>query len=175
MPGATPVGSRRRLRALMARGWDAETIAEETGVHPDLIDAVARARETRRMPVITEPGANERIAAAYNRIGDRHPECGPRQEAPRGWAPPAAWEDDQLDLPEGKPEKGWMRGTETKLVQGLAEEARFFREYGGYHNASNAVLAARLGTSKESLTLALRRDAKATQRQAREQPQMEAC
>lgn len=171
MTEATPIGTRRRVRALYARGWDAETLAEETGVHPDLLDAIARTHKVQYMPVLAQP-ANEHIAAAYNRIGDRHPAGGLRQQVSQFWPPPAAWDDDQLDLPEGEPAKGWRRQGEARLVQGVAEEARFFREYGGYRYASSDVLATRLGTTRNALTLALRRDA---QRQTQHQPQMEAC
>jgi hypothetical protein len=154
----------------MARGWDANALEQETSIRADLIKRVARTQKQQYAPVLPDSDC-QRLASVYERIAYRPAPMVP-EPGTRFWPPPAAWDDDQLDLPEGKPAHGWRRQGNSKIVPGIPEEVRFLRDYGGYAYASPQQLADRLGTTKDSITLALRRDA---QRQASSQPQMEAC
>jgi len=72
--------------------------------------------------------------------------------ARRGWAPPQAWDDDQIDLPEGRPEKGWKPSRRTtKLAVDLVEDSDFVRQNDGYRLASAREVAMRLGVSRACL------------------------
>lgn len=95
------VGSRRRLRALVAAGWTQRELArmcqwtpENLGQfinHPDRGLAAASAR--RIAAVFTElqlhPGGT---STKSRRLAQR-----------RGWAPPLAWEEDSIDDPASEP------------------------------------------------------------------------
>jgi hypothetical protein len=94
------LGASRRLQALMANGWDADTLAVELHATPN---QVSRWR-WRASPTMRH-GDHERIAGLYGRIGDRP---GPSETARvqarmRGYAPPICFDDEDLDDPNGKP------------------------------------------------------------------------
>jgi hypothetical protein len=85
-----------------------------------------------------------------------------------GWSPALAYDDDLIDLPEGKADpKVWRRspGDRTRREH-LLEDIRFLREVdGAYLRATPAELAVRLGKSKDAVEQALARDRRA-QREA---------
>lgn len=159
----TPAGAVRRARALASRGWAPEAIARATGIPAD---DCRRALENNK---VISADAAARIGAAYDRLWDRPPPRATdtdRQAAQavterartRGWAPPLAWDDDQLDLPEGRPADGWKRGKDTThRAAHLAEDAAFVREHGGYRHAPVSEVAMRLGVTRPALEKALSR------------------
>jgi hypothetical protein len=163
----TPAGTQRRLRALMSRGWSPETIERATGL-PALESA--RALEDRR-GISAE--AATRVSAAYDRLWDRPPPQGSDDDRElaaaaaararhRGWAPPLAWDDEDLDRDSAAPAPGWRR-TGSKQIRSfaLAEDATFVREHGGYRRATNKQVAMRLGVSPARLEKAVSRAAQA--------------
>ena len=92
------LGSRRRIQALMAIGWTAESIANEIGW--------SDGRSIRSVIFIKErvrTSTAQRIAAAYDRLSmTRGPsEITARRSARSGYAPPLAWDD--IDDPDEKP------------------------------------------------------------------------
>lgn len=159
----TAIGTQRRLQALMTRGWSLQAIARAEGLRAPQL---ARALENRA--VITPKLAAD-VSAAYDRLWNVEP---PRRteverqladaarDAARvgGWAPPLAWDDDQIDRPDAEPEPGWERRyrTTTRSTD-LAEDAEFVRSAGGYEGASLDVIAGRLGISRARLEKALSR------------------
>ena len=152
-----------RLRALAARAWSPEAIAEETGLPASLIRREMDGHED------LVPGIDTTIAAAYDRVWDRDPPSGTRLEreaaqtaAERairsGWAPPMAWDDDLIDLPAGRPAEGWR--PRRKLYQravDIVEDAEFVREQGGYRQSGLTEVALRLGIKRDRLDQAYRR------------------
>ena len=161
----TSAGTQRRLRALMCRGWSPEAIERATGLPaPELASAL----EDRR-GISTEAAAW--VAAAYDRLWDRPPPQatdGDRELAETAaararsghWAPPLAWDDEDLDRDDAAPAPGWRRSRSTQLRSAaLAEDATYVREYGGYRYATNKQVAMRLGVSPERLEKAISRAA----------------
>jgi plasmid maintenance system antidote protein VapI len=102
-------GSARRIRALMAVGWPPMHLATRIGVHPHYVSEIHRSNQV----FATTAHA---VAATYNQLWDKNPQhYGVSQQAANrfrnyaranGWAPPAAWDDDQLDDPAGAPHVG---------------------------------------------------------------------
>jgi hypothetical protein len=159
----TPAGAVRRARALANRGWAPEAIERAAGIPAD---DCRRALENRH---VISPDAAQRIAAAYDRLWNRQPPRASendRQAAEhvqaharsRGWAPPLAWDDDVIDLPDGRPADGWKRGKGTaRRAADLVEDAEFVRETGGYRHAPVGEVAMRLGVTRNVLEKALER------------------
>ena len=126
-------GTQRRLRALNSRSWTPESIERATR----LWDC--------QPPCATQ---HEREAADAARA---HAER-------RGWAPPMAWDDDQIDLPNGQPAPGWKPSERTNWrTSDLLEDARFVREHGGYPHATTGQVADRLGVTRDLLSHAYSR------------------
>lgn len=102
-------GSARRIRALMAVGWPPMHLAARIGVHPRYVSEIHRSKQV----FATTAHA---VAITYNQLWDKNPQhYGVSQQAANrfrnyaranGWAPPAAWDDDQLDDPAGAPDVG---------------------------------------------------------------------
>jgi hypothetical protein len=78
--------------------------------------------------------------------------------ASRGWAPPQAWDEDLIDLPEGRPEEGRKPSRRTrKLAVDLVEDSDFVRQNDGYRLASTRQVAMRLGVTQACLEQAYSR------------------
>lgn len=135
-----PVGTQRRLQALMARAWSPAAIETASGIPARDIDRML-GDERNATPALAAV-----VARAYDRLWDRQP---PRSTAEsreaasaalahacrRGWAPPLAWDDDQIDHPSGRPADGWKPangGSGRRSALDLAEDAAWVREYGSY-------------------------------------------
>jgi len=155
-------GTQRRIRALCARGWSGQAIERATGLPAG---STARALANRR--TIT-PDLASRMAAAYDCLWNRVPPCHTpeeRQDADAarahagrcGWAPPMAWDDDQIDRPDGRPAVGWKRTSSLTRSADLVEDAEFVREHGGYRHASVRLVALRLGVTEAQLEKAYSR------------------
>jgi hypothetical protein len=179
-PRRSPVGTQRRLRALAARSWSPEAIERETGIPSELISlALGRADD------IT-PDLVGAVAAAYDRLWDREPPAATRDDqqaaamaalraARRGWAPPLAWDDDQIDLPGARPEPGWKpRQRITRRAVDLVEDATFLRQRGGYQDTTMSEIAMRLGVSRNRLDQAYVRARRYGARTATPETQAEA-
>jgi hypothetical protein len=149
----------------MCRGWSPEAIERATGV-PALESA--RALEDRRK-ISTEAAAW--VAAAYDRLWDRPPpqaternrelaETAAARARSGHWAPPLAWDDEDLDLDDAAPATGWRRSRSTQVRSAaLAEDAAYVREHGGYRHATNKQVAMRIGVSPARLEKAISRAA----------------
>lgn len=106
---ASPLGSRRRLQALHALGWHVQAIAAAGNVSAASLYKVMGGKG--RIALSTAQG----IADLYDRLWDQTPTADtPRARAAveqtrrraraAGWAPPAAWDDRDLDRADGRPQ-----------------------------------------------------------------------
>jgi len=147
----------------MARAWAPEAIERAAGV-----PARTTGKALRHANRLTAEEARA-LAGAYDALWDRQPPMATQQDrdaaasaqahAQRcGWAPPMAWEDDEIDLPDGRPADGWRRtDRHTRPAADLVEDAQFVREAGGYRLATNKAVAMRLGVSRDVLDRAYER------------------
>jgi transcriptional regulator with XRE-family HTH domain len=156
--GPTTLGVRRRLRALTARSWSPQALADETGIPAPLINSLlAGIRHD------LSPHQRLAIANAYDKIWDREPPDGNRDQreacesarsraASRRWAPPQAWDDAQIDQPDGRPSPDWKPSKRTtRRAVDIVEDAQFVRDHGGYRDADITQIAMRLGVSRDQL------------------------
>ena len=159
----TPCGTQRRLQALMTQGWSVPAIAQATGMRSPQL---ARALEYSGSITPTLAAA---VIKAYDQLWDQPPPVVNEQAQERaaasaelarhhGWAPPLAWDDDQIDREDGRPAEGWQPSLRTtRRSKELAEDAQFVRSAGGYREATVRVLAIRLGVNQKQLEKALSR------------------
>jgi transcriptional regulator with XRE-family HTH domain len=156
-------GTRRRLQALVAIGWSQARLADRLGMTPSNFgSALGRDRVTaatartverlyddlwNRPP--PEPDQHSRISASRARNYARA----------RGWAPPLAWDDDEMDDPDARPADGWQRtGRDTRRCRPAAEVAEDVADLERLGD-SREHIAMRLGTDRKSLERALYRAA----------------
>jgi DNA-binding transcriptional regulator YdaS (Cro superfamily) len=156
--GPTALGVRRRLRALTARSWSPQAIADQTGIPEPLISSQLGGNRRN-----LSPDQRLAIANAYDKIWKSEPpadtldqreacESARSLAASRGWAPPQAWDDAQIDQPDGRPSPDWKpRKRTTRRAVDIVEDAQFVRDHGGYRDADNTQIAMRLGVSRDQL------------------------
>ena len=96
-------GTTRRLRALAVLGWSAAQLAARGNLDPQVVRAMMRGdRATTARTALA-------VRALYEDLWDQAPTPGTsatraRAHAARqGWAPPLAWDDDTIDLPDASP------------------------------------------------------------------------
>lgn len=103
-------GSHRRLQALVAVGWSQRRLAERLGISP------ANFGTMMRRPRVLASKARS-IRDLYEELWDTVPECQSTQErlavvrarafaVARGWAPPMAWNEEDIDNPDAAPATG---------------------------------------------------------------------
>lgn len=105
-------GTSRRLQALAAAGWPLARVATRLGVERGNLGAVMRqaqvtAATAARVRELYEELWDKPCPAvnAYERDGIRRAVAHARR---MGWAPPMAWDDDEIDNPRARP-KGLRR------------------------------------------------------------------
>ena len=121
-----PAGTRRRLQALSALGWDDATIGADMGITSHQVSALRRTTATVRQDTAA------RVRAVYDARSmvlppDTWQAARNRTVAARrGWAPPLAWDDGLgphgIDNPAARPYRGAERGQRTYAE--AAEETR---------------------------------------------------
>lgn len=98
-------GTRRRLQALYAAGWQSARVATEAGMTEYQINA---GRKTRPGSYVFESTAR-RVRDTFDRLAiqpfPEHPNAERlrKRGAAEGWALPLQWDDDQIDDPHGRP------------------------------------------------------------------------
>ncbi|MFE0472731.1 helix-turn-helix domain-containing protein [Streptomyces sp. NPDC058947] len=107
------VGAQRKLCALSVRGFTVPVLVQETGV-PERTITDIRGGWRKRIQVATDRA----IDSAYRRLWDADPaDFGIPAESVRrarewahkqGWPPPAAWDEDTIKDPKGRP-KGLVK------------------------------------------------------------------
>ncbi|MDF2847105.1 MAG: hypothetical protein K0R97_1087 [Oerskovia sp.] len=101
-------GTRRRLQAVTALGWSVARFSAEFGLDRQALDATLHGRAK----VLARTAAA--VRRGFDAVGDRRPpETSHREKiaasrararaAAAGWAPPAAWDPEQLDDPDAAP------------------------------------------------------------------------
>jgi hypothetical protein len=105
MPKSVPnAGTRRRVEALMCLGWSMRVISRRLGWHEDRLAVMLAGYDG------VSPQNAERIAALYEQLWNAHPPQatkGDRMSVSRtialaqrrGFRPPMAWDDTELDAP----------------------------------------------------------------------------
>src|ERR1022692_1931308 len=104
----TPVGTQRRIRALMNRAWSPPAIEAVTGIPAgDVLRALRDRRNVSRELA-------QQVADAYEGLWNRQPprrtdseresaDAAERIARQRCWPPPAGWDDDELDREDARP------------------------------------------------------------------------
>ena len=148
-------GVTRRLQALQAIGWSQSQIARATGLNPITIKKLIRDEDSS-----IHSATVARIVATYKRLADVHP---PQRHADeirmvtmirrgaqeRGYAPPAAWDDIDLD----EHPHGLRPVSETRRPELLDDALSLLRA-----GVRPEDVAARCGVSATSLARRLRRN-----------------
>lgn len=155
-------GTRRRIQALAWLGWSLARLSARLGGDE------SHARKILGSSWVT--AATERaVRELYDELWDQAPpEDGPydRRAASRarnyararGWVPPLAWDDDEIDDPAGRPADGWQRG-ERRGWGVLAEEAAELAGQGDHPEMIAARLAASVKTVERTLARGAAREA----------------
>lgn len=97
----SPVGSRRRVQALMAIGYPGRVIAEELNVHHRVVAKLS----AESQDYVTARVARG-VAEVFERLQmTRGPSEISRQRAARkGWHLPLSWDEDSIDNPDAEPQ-----------------------------------------------------------------------
>lgn len=96
-------GTARRLQALVAVGWTLSELGRRLGVAPSNMPRLVRGGKVTA-------GMARKVRALYSRLWDREPPAATARQraaaehartmaAERRWPPPAAWDDELIDLP----------------------------------------------------------------------------
>lgn len=146
-------GTRRRLQALAALGFPFTRLGEHLPIHPRQVNYVVGGRLVRA-------DTARAVAKLYDELWNQDPiQWGvrpstalkvKRHAAKQGWAPPAAWDDDQIDDPEATPNLG----SSTPRYIELAENGLELEQRQGY---TREQAAERLGVTKDNLQQAITR------------------
>ncbi len=148
-------GTHRRVQALVWCGWSQSRISARLGM------LQANFSDLMRRSQVTAATARS-VRALYDEMWDQPPPESSHRERiaasrarnyarARGWAPPAAWDDDRIDDPHAAPE-GWDRPSRLGAIE-MAEEAHELAAFG----LSRQQAAERLGVTKSALEKALER------------------
>lgn len=142
MPNAT--GTVRRLQALAAIGWSPSELARRAGVNRSTLEHLIKGRVKR-----TSLATVQAVADTYEKLSmSQGPSRMWRDTAKqRGWAPPLAWDDDTIDNPDAKPERG------QDVTVSFPDKISELRDCG----YSDLIIAQRLGVQPASLLRQLNR------------------
>lgn len=100
-------GTRRRLQALVAKGWSQSELAcrlgmERASFSTTITGGLVRAHTVRAVMALYDQLWREDPAA--HGVPRRWIEASRRHALARGWAPVGAWDDDQIDNPDAFPD-----------------------------------------------------------------------
>jgi len=101
-------GTLRRLKALVCLGWPVEQLAARSGVD---VEWLLTRESGKKFTVPTEVAAA--VSACYDELSMI---VGPSPEVReygqrRQWRPPLAWDDESIDDPAARPDRGRPRST----------------------------------------------------------------
>jgi transcriptional regulator with XRE-family HTH domain len=153
-------GTARRLQALVAVGWSQLELDTRLGMARAAVSRIARGASRQ----VTSATARA-VRALYDELWDVTPPAGTpmqrhkadlarRTARRKGWVPPAAWDDDQIDDPDATPAEGWRRVGVRRPVDELLEDAADLEALG----ESPEQIAKRLGVNVRTLYRARRDD-----------------
>jgi hypothetical protein len=140
------LGTTRRLRALGAMGWTLADVEARTPLAKKTLSLLMAGAQQ----CVTREGA-EHIARVYDQLCMRR---GPSERARllarrKGWAPPLAWDEDDLDDPSAEP---YMDSEQPDAELNLDEFMRLLAYGEGREQA-----AARIGVTLDAIAAAARR------------------
>lgn len=155
-------GTRRRLQALVCLGWSQSRLAVELGYSQRNFNHLVQGKR----------GVTVRNAIATRNLYDRLWNVAPvavrrgelaginrskRYAAQHGWAPPLAWDDDQIDDPKARPHASSRVPITNRLdADAMADNVRFLLQQDPW--ATSKQIAHRLGyRTNEAVLTALRR------------------
>jgi hypothetical protein len=122
------VGSRRRIQALRAIGWSCRVIAEQAATSEARVQLIANGQLTIRYGLANKIRNAYVILAAKPAPVDRNTARVRARAARNKWAPPGAWNDDEIDDPNAHPDWtghcGTDRGWWTHTTEGIPVCAR---------------------------------------------------
>ncbi|RRQ81515.1 hypothetical protein [Streptomyces griseofuscus] len=143
-------GTVRRLRALVAVGWYQAEIARRLGKQKENLKQIIDRGETGQVAQYVA----DQVRALYADLQDQKPEDHGVQArfadrarklaADRGWAPPAYWDDDELDNPDFEPALSDEHISKNELGALRRAEIAHLISF----NLSHADIAARLGMAE---------------------------
>lgn len=121
-------GTARRIQALMACGWTQQALGARLGLSRQAVSLLAQGGKATRTSA-------DAVAALYDLLWDRDPVTdggltphvaarAKRAAARRGWAPPLAWDDDDIADPTAVPHTtvdGRGQGHDRHVLQRQAE------------------------------------------------------
>ncbi|ORV07099.1 hypothetical protein AWB94_13940 [Mycolicibacterium canariasense] len=150
-----PIGAIRRIRALAALGYTRSQIAGavanyQINLHKYLTGSAAWVR----------PETFDRIDAAYQTLGAQplpqgpHADTARRIAAARGWLPPLAWQDGEIDDPDAQGDPSVVLKPSRSVPSDFLDIVADHREHVG---RTDAEIAKRLGITTETLKLRIRR------------------
>lgn len=125
-----PTGTRRRLEALHVIGWSVQALVDHAGANRQAFDAALNYQPVQARTARTVRDLYEQLWATP-RVGTDHRSriavARALNRAERGrWAPPAAWDDDEIDDPNAPDPAGYRAGecalpgcAEASFVRGL--------------------------------------------------------
>ncbi|MFC4333883.1 helix-turn-helix domain-containing protein [Salininema proteolyticum] len=148
-------GTRRRLQALVAIGWSQARLAVRLDMHLSSLSRIMNVRHT-----VTASTARA-VRSLYDQLWSTPP---PQVEwrdkiaasrsrnvaAARGWAPPMAWDDDEIDDPSATAHGAAVR---LRGARNVPEDVAWLADNG----ESELAIASRLGISIEAVRKALYR------------------
>lgn len=131
-----PIGAQRRLQALAVLGWSPRMIGRYCDASGENL---ARIRCGRKR--VISRALHEQIKRVYDDLWDHLPPRGDRHQRDsvtrtqryaqrRGWAPPLAWDDDEIDRPEARPRIGRKRPNPDRKPCGTLAAARRHYRHG---------------------------------------------
>lgn len=154
-------GPHRRLQALVAIGHSQAALAARLSMtRPNFGTLMAQAQVTASKA--------RAVIALYDELWDTPPdETGHRQKisasrarnyaTARGWPPPLAWDDDQIDNPDAAPAEGWQRAARLSAEDVAGEVAEAVSLEG-----SRELAALRLGMNRSTLSTIAARTGRAS-------------
>lgn len=140
-------GARRRLQALAVIGWPSREIADRLGRldHQTYLYIMSGRTQTIRRRTADD------VARLYDELWDQAgPSARTRTLALRkGWVPPLAWDDDDIDDPQATPSLGEARpGARGRSPEEFVED---WHDTWDYHLGDIDVAAARLGMKRSTV------------------------
>lgn len=148
-----PVGTTRRLRALIALGWDSRYLGTRLGMSNCTIPRITHDEVT-----LILVSTREAVRALYDELALTIPPEGRVRTMSRGrarragWAPPLAWDDDSIDDPAATPAEYERHDVNVRYREDVLED---FEDTRWEHQGDVCAAAVRLGMSHESLSRAL--------------------
>jgi transcriptional regulator with XRE-family HTH domain len=130
--GVDATGTRRRLQALVAVGWSIRRMAVRLGMEHATLSTVANGSRTT-----VYASTAQAVAALYDDLWNQQPPQATKNErvsvvkAKRQaqrlrWAPPGAWDDDEIDNPDARPNLG----TKSKRGDAMVEDSDWLIAHG---------------------------------------------